>query len=113
MTVPSMLRIRKLKEIMSKYLVWVQDDEKINHFYQSTLDPNNVIEKLEENGFELIELKPYDGIKGLKDEVKLLNKPLQYIYDNNSIVSKSLRKIIGSVMQGFSSHMMLYVLKKI
>lgn len=113
MTVPSMSLIRKLKAAVSKYPTWVPDDEKINNFYQFALDPVRVIKKFEDNGFRLIELKPYDGVKGLKDEVKFLNMPLQYIYDNNSIISKFLRKTIGYTMQGISSHMMLYVLKKI
>ena len=113
MTVPTMSPLRKFKAKFSFYPIWKDEQEKIEQFYQFALDPVAIIKNYESNGFKLLAKKPYDGFKGLKDEISFIKTPLQYIYDSNFILSKIIRKIIGILTERFSSHMTLFIFKKI
>jgi SAM-dependent methyltransferase len=113
LTVPSMSWIRKMKAKFNMYPSWTQNEDDIKKFYQFALDPAMVINDFKSLGFELLEVKPCDGFKGLKDEVKFIKPVMQYIYDSNNIFIKILRKSVDIIMKYFSSHMTLFIFKKI
>ncbi len=92
MTVSTMSPLRQMKSNFNLYPAWEGEKKKIAEFYQFALDPIVIIKNFESNGFELLTKKPYDGFKGLKDEIKIIKKPLQYIYDSNFILNKIIKK---------------------
>lgn len=112
LTVPTMSVLREKKALTHKYPLWDNKPENIKNFYQFALDPKQVIKDFEAIGFELLEMKPYDGFKGLKDEVGVLKKPMQYIYDSKNILFKVFRKVLDTMIRRYSSHMTLFVLRK-
>lgn len=113
LTVPSMSWIRSMKAKFNIYPLWIDDQNNLKNFYQFALDSKTVIKDFENIGFELLEVKPYDGFKGLKDEVKLLKVVMQYMYDSNNIIIKIIKKSIDAIIKHFSSHMTLFILRKI
>lgn len=112
MTVPTMSPLRKMKAKLKGYPKWEENDEQLSRFYQFALDPQLIIDTFESNGFQLVSIKPFDGVKGLKDEVSVLRKPLQYLYNSDYILNKIIRKIIGKIVERFSSHMTLFIFRK-
>lgn len=113
LTVPSMSWLREYKAKNNKYPVWIESEENIENFYQFALNPKKVIKDFEDIGFELLEQKPYDGFKGLKDEIRFLKKPMQFMYDSDFIILKVIRKIIDFFIKNFTSHMTLFVFRKL
>ncbi|GAI52290.1 unnamed protein product [marine sediment metagenome] len=76
MPVISWLRRQKAK--LGRYPEYKESKEMRDNFYQFAFAPEDIINDLEKRGFKLIDMKPYDGIKGLKDEVLVL-KPLSAV----------------------------------
>jgi len=105
-----MSKLRKLKAKKNKYSIC--DENKSNEFYQFALDENIVIKDLEKLGFKLIEKRHLSGIKGLKDEVKILKKTLQKVYDSRNVFGKIISKAISIIFGSFTSHSILLVLQK-
>lgn len=112
LTVPTMSKLRKYKASKGKYPIWEEENGLIDDFYQFALDPDQVIKDIEAVGFTLLEQNPYDGFKGLKDEVPFLKRPLQYVYDSQNIIMKVFRKTIDILIKRYTSHMTLFVFKK-
>lgn len=111
-TVPAMSPLRRLKAFFGAYRKYQHSKENQDNFYQFVLSPNSIIKKFESFGFGL-EYKTYaDGIKGLKDEVGFLKKPLQKIYDSNNFFLRVARKALNLIFSQFSGHIVLLVLKK-
>jgi len=77
------------------------------------LDSNSIIKHYEKNGFKLLESRSYSGFKGLKDEVGMIKRPMQYIFDSPFILNRVIKIIIGKIFEKFSGHMTLFVFKKI
>lgn len=71
--------LRKLKAKLRRYQsnTWEELNNQKDTFYQFALDHQSVIKDLEDVGFSLIAKKPFDGIKGFKDEVCLMEKPIK------------------------------------
>jgi len=113
MTVPTMSFLRQYKAKNSLYPEWKEDSKKIKHFYQFALDRNTIINKFENNGFQLISSHSISGFKGLKDEVTILKRPMQYLYDSNFILLRVIKKLIDKLVQRFSGHMTLFIFKKV
>lgn len=112
LTVPSMSWIRKMKAKFNMYPLWNNNKSKRENFYQFALDPNIVIKDFEDLGFELLSVKPYDGFKGLKDEVVLLKPVMQYMYNSNNFIVRIVKRGIDTLIKPFSSHMTLFILRK-
>ena len=111
-TFPHMNKLRKLKSKIGKYPVWIENDENLVNFYQFVLDESKIILLFEEKGFELVKKQHLSGLKGLKDEVNVLKKPLQYIFDGKSLFFKAFSKGISILTNRFSSHSILLVFIK-
>jgi ubiquinone/menaquinone biosynthesis C-methylase UbiE len=112
-TFPHMSKLRKIKAKNGKYPKWEEKEELLDNFYQFVLDENAVIKDLENLDFKLIKKQHLSGIKGLKDEVKALKKPLQKIFDSRSFFGMAFSKIISMIFNRFSSHSILLVLQKV
>lgn len=84
--------------------------EDIECFYQFALNHKKVICSLEDIGFKTIEVVPFDGIKGFKDEVSIFKPYFQKMYDGKS--SQKYRPFFDFVFRKFASHCVLLVMKK-
>lgn len=111
-TFPHMSKLRKIKAGKKKYPIWESTQNDIDNFYQFALDEKQVIADLEKFNFKLIKKQHLSGIKGLKDEIKNLKKPLQKIYDSRNFFGLAMSKIISVIFSRFSSHSILLILQK-
>jgi len=113
LTTPVMSWLRKRKVKLGKYPEYKESREMRENFYQFLFEPEAVISNLENLGFKLIEVKPRDGVKGLKDEV-LMSKPfLQYLYDRSNLTFKLTKKMLDLILQRFANHMCLFIVQKV
>jgi len=112
-TVPVMSLLRKFKAKSGFYPDWQEHEHTIKDFYQFAFNPKNVIKSFENKGFTLIDIKPYDGVKGLKDEVPAFKPFLQSLYNRKDLPSKSIKKIISIMIRYFTNHMCLFVMQKV
>ncbi|MCK4797277.1 MAG: class I SAM-dependent methyltransferase [Spirochaetes bacterium] len=110
---PYMSVLRKIKSFFRLYpiLKLKEVESKKKEFYQFALNHNDVIKKLKEAGFSLVQKIPFDGIKGFKDEVKIIKPFLQRIYDNK--IHQKLRPYLDSFFRIFASHCIILVCKKL
>lgn len=111
-TFPHIGFLRKQKANKNKYPEWEESPEKIDLFYQFALNYKSVLSELEKLGFTFVEKQYIDGVKGLKDEIKFLRKPLTKIYGSKNIIHKIVGKLISIVFSKFSSHSILLVVRK-
>lgn len=113
LTFPSMSFLRKLKANLGLYESSNKNElnEKEGDFYQFVLSSEEVVYELETLGFKLIKSKKIGGLKGLKDEVRLLKRLLQMIYDSKYLYP--LHFILNKLLSPFSNHMTLLVARKI
>jgi SAM-dependent methyltransferase len=112
LTVPVMSPLRKVKVRLKKYTEYKESEEMRENFYQFAFDPKDVINDLESRGFKLVDVKPYDGVKGLKDEVLILKPFLQRIYDKKNHSSDLVKRILDIAFRHFANHMCLFVMRK-
>ena len=113
LTVPTMSRIRQFKAKIGQYPLWKDDQKHVRLFYQFALDPEIVLRDFEANGFEIIQSTPYDGFKGLKDEVGFIKPVMQIVYDSDNIILKILKRMLDVSVKSFTSHMTLFVFRKL
>jgi len=113
LTVPVMSPLRKAKVRLKKYIEYKESKEMRENFYQFAFDPRSIISDLKSRGFKLVDVKPYDGIKGLKDEVLILRPFLQYLYDKENRPSCYVKRILDIVLRHFANHMCLFVMQKV
>jgi SAM-dependent methyltransferase len=113
LTVPSLSLIRSIKARIGVYPKFDKRCASEDEFYQFAYAPSRVITTFSNNGFELVECKPIGGIKGLKDEISLLQAPLQWCYDGRSFAARVMRKFIDVAVRRFSNHMAFYVFRKV
>jgi len=83
-----------------------------DNFYQYFFDPRDVAGRVQSRGFALVEKHSWDAIKGLKDEIKFLEAPLQAIYDNKIAGSRFLKYMANMLLGWFCGHMALLVFRK-
>jgi SAM-dependent methyltransferase len=111
MTVPTMSLLRKIKARLGGYPLWNKGLAEPDNFYQFALSPDSVIKEYENNGFELLEIKQLAGFKGLKDEMPIFKKGMQYIFDSKFLLNRVLKVLIGRIFERFSGHVTLYIFK--
>jgi ubiquinone/menaquinone biosynthesis C-methylase UbiE len=110
-TFPHLSRLRTLKAKMGTYPPFDEKKFDKKKFYQFGLDHVLVIQDLQKRGFQLQETRRFDGLKGLKDEVSWLRRPLQALYDSKTLVAQIVCYAISVTFAPFSSHMALLVMK--
>lgn len=114
LTYPYMSPLRKLKVNVKIYRNF-KEDIKPDDFYQFVFDPSSVKKDFEKYGFRLTYFKPFGGLKGFKDEIRIVKPLLQRLYDyrgKNRYV-KIFKKQLIRLLDKFSSHMILMVFGKI
>ncbi len=113
LTFPCMSPIRKIKARLKKYDLW---DTSIDHrqFYQFALDPQQAIADLNKHRFKLVKKTGFDGIKGLKDEIKTLRKPLQKLYDSKSksLFTRAAKELTSRSVAPLFHHSVLLIFQK-
>ncbi|MBN1167438.1 MAG: class I SAM-dependent methyltransferase [Methanospirillaceae archaeon] len=110
---PYMSPLRRIKAKSGLYLPW-DESHGITMFYQFALNAEEVILAYEKRGFKVLKKIPYDGIKGLKDEIKALRPFLQYIYDSpgNCRIMQMIQYILNLFLIPITGHMMVLILQK-
>jgi SAM-dependent methyltransferase len=113
LTFPYMSPIRKLKAHLNLYPIWKGGSKPID-FYQFVLDHRSVISNFEKWGFELLNLKPLDGIKGTKSEIHFLYGGLQQFYDyqGRSKIVRGMRFFLSSTLAQVAGHIVLLIFKR-
>jgi len=113
---PYMSPLRKLKVKLKKYPISsIQKLEKYqNHFYQFVFDAAIVKNNFEKKGFTLVYNRPFNGLKGLKDEVLIFRPILRklYNYDGEWGLIYRLSFVLSVILAKFSSHSIFMVFKK-
>ena len=110
---PYMSPLRKIKVFLKSYSTSevCKLDDLNNIFYQFELNHKRVIKELNKFNFEFIKKMPFDGIKGLKDEINFLKPLLQKIYDGKMFLRS--RYYIDVLFRSFASHCVLLIMKRI
>lgn len=115
LTFPHMSPLRKLKARLGKYRALGKCKKEPENFYQFALDCPFVINSFSKKGFKLIYKKPYDGIKGLKDEITqpAIKKIIQLIYDSRNPFLRTVKMAFYFILASVSGHIILLVFKKV
>lgn len=74
-----------------------------------------MIKDLRGRGFILRAAKPFDGIKGFKDEVGAAKAFLQGIYDGkrlNGFIGRKIAMLFNKILEIFAAHCILLVMEK-
>lgn len=95
---PYMSTVRRFKAKLGLYPPFTVDGQPAG-FYQFALDPTIVGQEFVKYGFRLRSQKSLSGLKGCKDEIAVLRRPLQalYNYPGSSIVLRGLRLLSDPV----------------
>ncbi len=106
-SVPHINFVRKIKILINAYH---SKDINTEYFYQYAFNRKNFLEILNKCGYDFISSYNYAALKGLKDEVNVLNNiigSLNKIKPPFNIIIKLLNYGLGF----FSGHMKMYILK--
>lgn len=108
---PVMSSLRKLK---AKLNLYSKNGTNKNNFYQYALNLKHTIKQFESYNLSLIEIKKYDGMKGLKDEVAFLQPILQklYSYRGKNVYIYKLESGLDKIFRTFAAHMAMLIFKK-
>ena len=107
---PCMSILRRIKSRLNLYETWDRKDDE--GFYQFALDQNEVIRDLENLGFEILNSKGLDGLKGLKDELNFASGILSKIYNAKTLILKIVRALLIYPLNFFSNHSILIIARK-
>ncbi len=108
---PVMSPLRKLKARLGCYPL-LSETHDTKTFYEFMLDPDVVTQQVNVQGFNLVETFVYDALKGVKDEIKLLQPLLQRIYNGKNVFTRGFRFGFTLLFARLTGHMILLVLKK-
>lgn len=109
---PYMSPLRKMKSRFNAYESF--RDENPDGFYQFILDAKSVLEDLRAYRFDLIDARPWDGLKGTKDEIRAVKPLLQSLYDyrgENAFI-KRWKGAVDNLLSSIAAHNILLILKK-
>lgn len=102
---PSLSPLRRLKGRLGIIPGFEPSPANVEGFYQFALDARGVAREFGQHGFTLHECVPFNGFKGLADEIPMLELPLKVLY-------KTLRRPTEYVSSRFAEHSTLLVLEK-
>jgi SAM-dependent methyltransferase len=103
-SVPHLHPLRLLKARLGLYRGHVDGLE----FYQYAFRPGEFTGLMRESGFRVLDVVPYDGFKGIKDEVPILRNLLQWAR-RRVFLGEALHRVLRNSRFG---HMMLVVGRK-
>ena len=106
--------MRETKAYLGLYNELHDIELKQEDFFQYALSHNSVINNFTNNGFILVKQVNFAGIKGLKDEIKIIQSPMQKIFISNRqlFTVRLLRKCIDIFVRRWAGHMTLFVFRK-
>jgi len=110
LTVPIMSPLRRLKARLNAYPALTEIPE--GSFYQYAYSTQTIVSSAEANGFVLVSARLFDGIKGMKDEVPVLQPALQRLYDSKSLFARVLRRFVDVAFRSLSGHMGYFVFRR-
>ena len=108
---PYISPLRQLKIRLGRYPLLPQTFQE-QHLYQFAFNDRQVAEKVASSGFKLRYRLPYEGFKGLKDEVALLRPMLQKIYDRPTGINRIITYALSKLFAPLASHTILLVFEK-
>ena len=114
LTFPYMSPLRKFKAKLGLYKNYEDNNCDLKKFYQFALDATAVRDYFEKHGFISKYAKPFDGLKGFKDEVLVMKPVLQKLYDYNgrSCLAHKLRSLLSGLLAIFSAHIILVIFQR-
>lgn len=112
-SVPAISWLRRLKIILNRYKPTTQNAVE-KDFYQFILPPQKVIKDFQNKGFQKICVIKRSGIKGLRDELPLFEKPLRYIesFRNKNLICKILVELFQRSLSPMTGHIHFFVFQK-
>lgn len=111
LTFPYMSPLRKWKVRTGKFPEYNGTDAPEN-FYQFALGHHDVIKIFTQNGFTLVQKKPFDGFKGLNDESVFANRLLTRLTRDTGLFGKILKVACAILFAPVAAHSVLLVLQK-
>ncbi|HAV11409.1 MAG TPA: class I SAM-dependent methyltransferase [Candidatus Moranbacteria bacterium] len=111
-TFPYISPLRRIKAKLGKYPKFQEKELAMENFYQFALSHKKTSGDFEKLGFSIVYKKPFDGIKGLKDEISQVKPILQRIYDSKNIFIMIFQGLLSRALSPFTSHSILLVFKK-
>lgn len=111
-TFPYMSPLRKIKARLGLYERFNKNTFDKTRFYQFALNASRVINDFEKCNFTLVKNNPLTGLKGMKDEVTFLKRPLQYLYDRKGFIFQVVGYAVSLMLSRFSGHAVLLVFRK-
>jgi SAM-dependent methyltransferase len=115
LTFPFMSPLRRAKARVGRYPLHRATAEPVG-FYQFALDPSRVVMKFEELGFEKCYFEAHAGLKGCKDEIRILRPLLQklYNYPGKSIALRGIRWLVDPMFAALGTgHSCILVFRRI
>jgi SAM-dependent methyltransferase len=114
LAVPYMSPLRRIKALLGCYCYW-SGDVIPESFYQFALDYRNVIRDVENKGFRLVKVSPFDMASGVELELSpgkagFINKLLKY--PGKNIFVRFFRKMIYLFLKHSANHTVMMVFRK-
>lgn len=109
-TVPCFNPLRRLKARLGAYRRSPGDVD----FYQYAFSQGEIAGRIQDAGFEIVEVRPFDSYKGLKDEIgvpRFISNGTLAGYDLGALTQRLLSRL--SLVERFAGHMVLLVCRKI
>ncbi|MCL5011101.1 MAG: class I SAM-dependent methyltransferase [Patescibacteria group bacterium] len=111
LTFPWLNPLRKWKAKRGDYANYEAQGEK--NFYEFIFSEKNIIKELESLGFSLKMKKPFDAIKGLKDEISFGHSFWQKVYQSRNFAARCFRLFFSLLFARITGHAILLVFQKI
>lgn len=114
-TFPYMSPLRKLRAKLGRYPEFQKERFDMSKFFQFALDAKRVQKDFSRKGFEMVYRRPFDGIKGLKDELDdlpYLQKIFNKIYYSKNFFVKIIKYSIHLSLAPVCGHIILIVFRK-
>jgi SAM-dependent methyltransferase len=114
-TFPYMSPLRKLRAKLGRYPEFQKERLDLSKFFQFALDVKRVQKDFSKKGFRIVYKRPFDGIKGLKDELDdfpSLQKIFNEIYHSKNFFIKIIKYAIHLSCAPVCGHIILMVFKK-
>lgn len=108
-TFPHMSRLRRARARRGAYSLW-SEEASTDNFYQFMLDEERVVASASQ--FELVQRRPFDGVGGLRVELRGWKSREAKPTEPASLAKIRARQALGSLLDGWSSHSVLLVLRR-
>lgn len=113
LTFPNFSMLRKIKSNLNKFETIPHNFSPLESgFYQFMIDADDVSNKLNKFGFNIIKKSNFDAVKGLKDDIPALQPLLSKVYTKKGKFAKTVRFTINKIFSPIAGHMSLIVAQK-